>query len=446
MTGRSPIASLADALDRRIGRKAERPSVWPTGFGSLISHAAIVAFLILTVTGIALALAYRPSAQLVTYTGNSELYDGTQLPHAFASVVRIAEDLPGGALLRRVHVAASHLFLVAMVAHLVRVMATGQFRRPRLGNHLVGIGLFGMGVGWAYTGELMPFTLVAASSLRIAEAVLGSIPFVGEQLAMLVIGPELPSDVILIGAWALHVFLLPIGFIGLLGYHLYLVHKRTPTLELRPDVDIRRQAVGRPLWPDAVARFSLLTAGLTTLIVGSTLFVPWSDVELEGPFYAAEATNSVHPAWPLFFTTGALRILPAIDVTFLGMRITNVLVSTVLLPGLLVGMLAIYPFLERKLLKDDEDHHTVDPLLTVPLRAGAVGAFTAIGAVLTLGAGVDTLSYWLDVPVESVVVAFRIALVAVPALTAYLLVRAARTRARARRIADAVSPASRSTT
>jgi quinol-cytochrome oxidoreductase complex cytochrome b subunit len=98
----SPIARLAEKLDRRIGRRADPPSLWPTGWAALISHAAIVAFIVLAVTGLALSVAYRPSTAMVTYEGASELYDGQELPHAFASVIRISEDLPGGALLRRV--------------------------------------------------------------------------------------------------------------------------------------------------------------------------------------------------------------------------------------------------------------------------------------------------------------------------------------------------------
>ncbi|MFA9432987.1 cytochrome b N-terminal domain-containing protein [Egicoccus sp. AB-alg2] len=431
MSRGSPIASLADALDRRIGRSAPRPSVWPTGVGPMISHVIVVSFLVLFVTGVFLTLFYRPSVAPVTYTGSSTLYDGATLPHAYASVVRLSSDIPGGLFVKRVHTAASHLFLAAIVLHLLRVMATGQFRRPRLGNHLLGILLLLLGIGFAYTGELLPFTLVASSSLRIAEAVLASIPFLGEPLASIVIGTELPSDRILIGAWALHVVLLPLGFAALTYWHLRLVHRRTPTTHLRPDLDVTRVAVGRPLWPDAVARFALLTTGIVTLLTLSAALIPWADRELAGPFVPAEATNSVHPAWPLFFTTGALRVLPAIDLTFLGMRITNVFVAAAVLPGILIGMLAVYPFLERKLLGDDADHHTVDRILDVPLRAGAVGAFTGIGAVLTLAAGVDVLSFWLATPVESVVVAFRVALVAVPALAAAVMVKAAHTRARA---------------
>jgi ubiquinol-cytochrome c reductase cytochrome b subunit len=434
----SPLAKVADQLDHRIGRKAERPSLWPVGFASLISHVAIAAFIILTVTGLALTVAYRPSTNLVTYTGASELYDGQQLPHAFASVVRISEDLPGGLLLRRVHVAASHVFLLSIVFHLLRVLATGAFRRPRLGNHLVGIGLLLVALLFAYTGELMPFSLVAASSLRIFEAVIGSIPFLGEPLSNLLIGPELPSERVLIGSWVLHVFLLPGAFTVLLAWHLWLVHRRTPALERRPDVDVRTTGVGCPLWPDAVARFGLLTAALAGLLLVSSVLIPWADIELEGPFFAAEATNSVHPAWVLFFTTGSLRIIPAIDVVILGIRITNVLVAAVVIPGILVTMVAIYPFLERKLLGDHGEHHELDHPLDVPLRAGVVTGMTTFAAILTLGAGVDVLSFWLVAPVEGVVTAFRIALVVVPITAVVIAVTASKRRVRRRVDADAM--------
>lgn len=433
----SPIAALADALDRRLGRRAEPPSLWPTGFGSLISHAAIVAFLVLTVTGIALALVYRPSVEPTLYTGASELYDGQMLPTAFATVVRISEDLPGGQLLRRLHVAAAHLFMLSVVAHLLRTLATGAFRRPRMATHLTGIGLLLVALGFTYTGELLPFGLVAGSSLRIAEAVMYSLPFVGEQLGTLLFDGELPSDRFLTIAWAGHVILLPLAFVGLIGGHLLLVHRRRPALARRPDVDVEITAVGRPLWPDAVARFALLTAGLTALLLLSAVTVPWSDLELEGPFLTAEATNSVHPPWPLFFLTGGLRIVPAIDLLVFGVRITNVLVAGVIIPGVLVAGATLYPFLERRVLRDHAEHHRLDHPLDVPFRAGCVTALTTVAVVLSLGAGVDVLSFWLAVPVESVVLTFQVMLVALPPALAALAVAASR-----RRVARRANPAS----
>lgn len=425
----SPIAVLADRLDRRIGRRADPPSLWPTDFGALISHAAIVAFLVLTVTGIALALVYRPSVDPATYHGASELYDGQVLPGAFASIIHISEDLPGGLLLRRVHAVAAHLMMISLVAHLLRTLATGAFRHPRLRTHLTGVGLLLVALGFTYTGDLLPFGLVSGSSLRIAQAVLNSVPFVGEQLVTLLFGGELPSQRLLSLAWVGHVFLLPGAFVALLGLHLVLVHRRRPALRPRAGTDVQSIAVGRPLWPDAFLRFSLLTAGLTALLLISSAMVPWSDLEFEGPFLTAEATNSVHPHWALFFLTGGLRIVPAMDLVIGGVRITNVLVAGVVIPGALVLALTIYPFVERAIIGDRQEHHTLDHLLDVPLRAGVVTVMTTVSAVLAVGGGVDVISYWTRLPVEVVVATFRVLVIVLPVGLGSWAVSASRRRA-----------------
>jgi ubiquinol-cytochrome c reductase cytochrome b subunit len=434
----SPIAALVDRLDRRIGRQADPPSLWPTGFGALISHAAIVAFLILTVTGIALAFVYRPSVDPVTYHGASSLYDGQVLPGAFASIITISEDVPGGLLLRRLHVVAGHLLMLALIAHLLRTLATGAFRHPRLLLHLTGVGLLLVSLGFAYTGDLLPFGLVSGSSLRIAEAVLYSIPFVGEPLVMLLFDGELPSQRLLTLAWVGHVFLLPAAFVGLLGLHLVLVHRRRPALRPRAGVDVEETAYGRPLWPDAFLRFAMLTSGLSALLLLSSAMVPWADLEFEGPFLTAEATNSVHPNWALFFLTGGLRIVPAIDLVVGGVRITNVLVAGVVIPGLLVTALTIYPFVERWLTGDRREHHRLDHLLDVPLRAGVVTVMTTVSAVLAIGGGVDVISYWTTIPVEYVVLGFRVLAIVLPIGLGIWAVAASRRRVRQRTTEEAV--------
>lgn len=431
----SPISTLAERLERRIGRRADPPSLWPTDFGALISHAAVVSFLLLTATGVVLAVFYRPSVATVTYHGASGLYDGQDLPHAFASVIRISEDVPGGLLLRRVHAVAAHLLMLSVAAHLLRTLATGAFRRPRILTHLTGIGLLLVSLGFSYTGELLPFSLVTGSSLRIAEAVVLSIPFVGEQLAALMFAGELPSQRMLGLAWAGHVLLLPAAFVTLTAVHLVLVHRRRPALARRPDVDVSTTAVGRPLWPDAVLRFALLTAGLTALLLLSTAMVPWSDLEFEGPFLTAEATNSVHPHWTLFFLTGGLRTVPAIDLVIAGIRISSVFIAGVVIPGVLVTAAAVYPFVERLVLKDQGEHHALDHPLDVPFRAGAVTAMTTLTVVFTVSGGVDVIASWTRLPVQGIVMMFRVLLIVLPVVLATAAVLAARRRV-ARRVSD----------
>lgn len=442
-----PLARLADALDRRLGREARNgrlgrearegrlgrgtaAGVWSIRPGALLGHVAVVAFGVLLVTGVLLGLAYRPSVATTTYHGASPLYDGQQLPGAFASVVRISEDLPGGLLLRRLHVAAAHLLLLALVAHLLRTMATGAFRRPRLGTHLTGVGLLLVTLGAAYTGELLPMSLVSGSSLRIAESVLFSLPLAGEQLGTLLLDGELPSQRFLTIAWAGHLLVLPLALVLLLAWHVSLARRHGQALAPRRDLDVQLTTAGRALWPDTVLRLALLAAVLVAVLLVSSAIVPWSDLELEGPFLTAEATNSVHPHWALFFLTGGLRILPAIDVVVGDVRITNVLVAGVVIPGVLVGALVAYPLVERRVLGDRGEHHRLEHPLTVPLRAGVVTALTTVSLVLACAGAVDVLSFWLDVPVEAVVRTFQVLVLALPALATTLAVVLARRRAR----------------
>ncbi len=425
----SPIAALAQALDRRVGRSAERPSLWATDFWRLVGHLAIAMFVLLAVTGIALSVWYRPSTAPVVYQGSSALYDGATLPEAFATVVYISEDVPGGLLLRRVHMAASHVFIAAIAAHLLRVMFTGAYRRPRLANHLVGLGLLLLALGMLYTGENLLYDLVSGASLRIGYSALLSIPLVGDSLAPLVFGGEFPAGDVVARSWFLHVFVLPPMFVGGLLLHLWLVHRRTPASWVRDDVDVERCAVGRPLWPDATARFALLGALATAVVVASAALVPWADVELEGPFRAAEVTNTLHPPWPLFFLSGGLRVVPAIDLVLGPVRITNMFVAGVVIPGILIGALAVYPFIERWRLGDEVEHHELAHPLDVPMRAGVVAALTSITVVLTLSATVDSIAFFTRLPVEGIIWTLRVALLVVPLLATLLAVRVARHRA-----------------
>ena len=425
----SPVASLADAIDRRVGRSAPKPSLWPTDVWRLLGHLAVAMFMVLLVTGIALSIWYRPSTASVTYTGAAPLFDGTTVPHAFATILHIEYDVPGGQLLRRVHMAASHLFVAAIAAHLLRILFTGAYRRPRMANHLLGIGLLMLALGMLYTGENLPYDLVSGASLRIGYSALLSIPLVGDSLAPLVFGGEFPAGDVVARSWFLHVFVLPPMFIAGTILHLYLVHRRTPAAIRRHDVDGERVAVGRPLWPDASLRFAMLGALTTFIVVASAALIPWSDVGLEGPMRPAEATNTLHPAWSLFFLSGGLRIVPAVDLVIGPIRLTNMFVAGVLIPGVLFGALVAYPLFERWWLRDDIEHHVLASPLDLPMRAGVTAVLTGILLVLTLAAAVDVISFWLRAPVEGVIWTFRIALVVVPAGAAAIAVSLARRRA-----------------
>lgn len=147
---------LFDTLDRRIGlrrpgRKAAN-KVFPHHWSFLLGEVALFSLIVLVATGIFLTLFYRPSIEMVPYAGPNPLYEGTQLPAAFDSILRLSEDIPGGLLMRRIHRAASHVFIAATVLHLLRILRTGAFRRPREPNYHIGLLLLALALAEGFAG------------------------------------------------------------------------------------------------------------------------------------------------------------------------------------------------------------------------------------------------------------------------------------------------------
>jgi quinol-cytochrome oxidoreductase complex cytochrome b subunit len=383
----------------------------PVHWSFLLGQVVLWSLAVLVVTGVVLALFYRPGADPVLYTGSSELYDGRQLPQAFASVLRISEDLPGGLLLRRLHRVATHVFVVALVLHLLRILLTGAFRRPRTPNYLLGIVLLLLSLGLAYTGQNLPFELLAGASLSIGYTLAASLPFVGEELAELVFGGIGGADA-LVHLWVLHVFVLPVLLLGGVALHLLLVARQTHT-RLPAEHDAARVALLAPH-----ARSLLLGLLLLAVLLLAAALVPWSDVLLMGPYVAGQATNSLAPDWSLFWPDGAMRILPAIHVEVGPVVLTNPLVAGVLLPGALLTAVVGYPFLERlwRRRRPPLDTDVLEHPFSAPVRCGVVAAGLTVFVVLSLGVTDTAIAGLTALPVSTVVVALRVLLVLGPPL------------------------------
>ena len=157
------FARLLEALDQRVGLRSPARKVankvFPHNWSFLLGEVALFCLVVLVATGIFLTLFYEPGVELVTYTGSNELYRGQQLPSAFDSIIRLTSDVPGGLLVRRIHRGASHLFIASIVLHLLRVLLTGAFRKPRELNYHLGIVLLTLAIGEGFLGLLAALRL-----------------------------------------------------------------------------------------------------------------------------------------------------------------------------------------------------------------------------------------------------------------------------------------------
>src|ERR1700678_3829561 len=154
------LSGLGGFLDDRFrGAKGVRTffkKVFPDHWTFLLGEIALYSFIILLLTGTFLALFFQPSTTQVIYHGSYVRLDGVRMSEAYASTLNITFDVRGGLLMRQIHHWAADLFMVAIMAHMLRVFFTGAYRKPREINWLIGIVLFTMGMIEGLFGYSLP--------------------------------------------------------------------------------------------------------------------------------------------------------------------------------------------------------------------------------------------------------------------------------------------------
>ncbi|MFL5923949.1 MAG: cytochrome bc complex cytochrome b subunit [Gaiellaceae bacterium] len=177
-----------------------------TSWWHTLGSATLTAFLVQLVTGVILAMYYKPSPA-----------------EAHASVDHITHDLWAGWLVRGMHKWGASVFIILMFMHMGRVFLFGAYKYPRELNWIVGVLLLATGLFEGLTGYLLPFDQTAYWASVVAININGTAPFLGPYLATLLrggaeIGPDTLSRF-----YSLHMLLVPGALIGLIGLHLYLV-------------------------------------------------------------------------------------------------------------------------------------------------------------------------------------------------------------------------------
>ena len=119
-----PVAGVGGWLDDRFhgarGVKVLMRKVFPDHWSFMLGEIALWSFVILLLTGTYLALFFVPSSQEVVYHGSYAKLDGISMSQAYASTLNISFDIRGGLLIRQIHHWAAIMFMVAIMAHMLR--------------------------------------------------------------------------------------------------------------------------------------------------------------------------------------------------------------------------------------------------------------------------------------------------------------------------------------
>ncbi|HEX6233394.1 MAG TPA: cytochrome bc complex cytochrome b subunit [Jiangellaceae bacterium] len=415
----SQAERLVESVDQRarssrwLRRNAGRVS--PDHWSFWLGHLALFSFVVIVLSGLLLVLWFKPSMAPVTYDGAYEPLGGVVVSEAYASTLDISFEVRGGLLVRQVHYWATHVFVAAMAVHLLRVFFTGAFRTPRKGNWLIGLGLLVLGVVGGYTGHALPDDLLSGTGLRVVEGGILAIPIVGTYLSSAIFGGEYPGDDIVSRLYLLHVFLVPALIVALLAAHLVLVRRQGHT-RWGGAGKTGRSSVGSP-FAVHIARagaYLLMVFGVVLVMAGTLQINP---VWLRGPYDPAHVGAGSQPDWYIAFLDGALRLMPPWQIDVFGHEVTlSVVIPAMVLPGIMITALAIYPWIEQKVTGAEGDGHILERPRNMPTRTGLGVGFIVFFVLLWIAGGNDVIATAVDVPVNWVTRFLQVSVIVMPPL------------------------------
>ncbi len=426
---RRPVRTpLIEALDERLGVAKPGRSllryVFPDHWSFMLGEIALYAFAVLVGTGVFLAVFYVPSDATVVYHGPYAPLQGIEMGEQFQSVMHISFDVPAGLLIRQTHHWAADIFVVAIVVHLLRILLTGAYRKPRELNYWIGVTMAGIAILEGFLGYSLVDDLLSGMGLVIAYSTALAIPILGAPFAMLVWGGEYPgADAFWPRLEIFHVFVLPAALAALIGLHLAQIMRQHHT-QFAGGGGTERKLVGTPAWPGYALRslgLFAITAGILLLLGGLVQINPiWE----WGPYHTYLSTNGAQPDWYLGWLIGALRMMPPLEITIAGFTLTpSPFWGGLLFPTVVFGVLYAWPLIGRRTFDSPGKHNVLDRPRDNPARTATALAFLVwVFTVFAAGAG-DRLYFrsWISYPGQ--IWFFRIAAFVLPVIT-FFVVRA----------------------
>jgi ubiquinol-cytochrome c reductase cytochrome b subunit len=401
-----PVAGVGGWLDDRFhgarGMRVFMRKVFPDHWSFMLGEIALWSFVILLLTGTFLALFFVPSTSDTVYHGSYTKLNGLPMSEAYASTLRISFDVRGGLLIRQIHHWAANLFMVAIIAHMLRVFFTGAYRKPREVNWLIGIGIFTMGLLEGLFGYSLPDDQLSGAGLRIFEGVLQGIPIVGTYAAYFLFGGPFPGSTIVPRMYILHVFLIPGLILALITAHLFIMvhqkHTQMPALG-----NTEKNVRGQPFFPYFIAKgqawFFFIFAALALLAT----FAQVNPIWLYGPYSPVAISSASQPDFYMGILEGSLRIMPAWENNFLGHTISwSVLIPAALPLGIIFTGAALWPFFERWATGDKAFHNINDRPRNAPIRTATGMAAVVFYGVLWAEGANDVLADRFQVPLYTI--------------------------------------------
>jgi len=172
-------------------------------FGSL----AILMLVMQLVTGIFLTMHFKPDSA-----------------NAFASVEYIMRDVEWGWLVRYLHSVGASAFFVVIYLHMYRGLLYGSYKGPRELIWILGMLLYIALMAEAFMGYVLPWGQMSFWGAQVIISLFGSVPVIGPDLLVWILGDYAVGDAALNRFFSLHVIALPLSLVVLVFLHIVALH------------------------------------------------------------------------------------------------------------------------------------------------------------------------------------------------------------------------------
>ena len=159
------------------------------------------------VTGIFLTMHYKPDSA-----------------YAFASVEYIMRDVEWGWLIRYLHSAGASAFFVVIYLHMYRALLYGSYKGPRELIWILGMVLYVALMAEAFFGYVLPWGQMSFWGAQVIISLFGSVPVIGPDLLVWLLGDYAVGDAALNRFFSLHVIALPLILVVLVFLHIVALH------------------------------------------------------------------------------------------------------------------------------------------------------------------------------------------------------------------------------
>jgi ubiquinol-cytochrome c reductase cytochrome b subunit len=325
-------------LDSRLRLKSIRKTLldepipggasWIYVFGS----ATLFLFMLQAITGMFLAVYYAPTPD-----------------HAYDSIQFIEGQVTFGAFVRGLHHWGASAMVVAIGLHMLQTFLYGAYKPPREVMWMVGIALFLVTLGFAFTGYLLPWDQNAYWATQVGINMVGTIPLIGDFLVRVLRGGQTLGALTLSRFFAVHVLFLPALLLFGVQLHLFILRRVGPAGPWSEERANRGSETFHPrqVYMDAVV---MLIVFFVVSTLALTVTFPLADKA-----NPSDTTFAPVPEWYFLFYYQLLKYVHGPLEPF----------ATWILPGMVVLVLLFWPFIDR----NPSRHPTTRP---VALAAGGV--------------------------------------------------------------------------